>query len=352
MIYYIKWTREAWIHLASWFFFITYEIIVAGFFNGTFGNFWVNVFAYTIYINLFYFHATMVLPYALGDENTIWWKVPFLILGELMAYLLLYAFINLTIRYVLNLHEANILNLEGLDKSYFLGLLFRGVYFLLLSTGYYFFISTIKKNKEEATRRVQVEQLRTELLQSELNHLRAQVNPHLLFNALSFIKYNTKHSPETAGAAIVHLAAILRFATSSDNKDKVLLMDEINQVNHLIELNRLRFEDSLNLKFEYKVHDKSISVLPLALLTLVENVFKHGNTVDKENPAMIFVETSAKRTIYKTSNLIRKSVLSHSSETGLKNIKQRLKRIYPDRFTFNYDLDDGQRFNVELCIWN
>ena len=293
----------------------------------------------------------MLLPYASQDRINAFWKVPLLVLLELLIYVLIYIFLLLTLNYFLQRGGLTIATLDDVTSKYVTGVFYRVILFMFLSTGYYFFISTIKKNKEEAGRKIQVEQLNIKLLQSELNYLRAQINPHLLFNTLSFIKYNTKHSPETASRAIMLLSNILDFATRSDSKDHVLLVDEIKQVKHLIELNRLRFGDRLNVDFVYTVHDETISILPLALLTLVENVFKHGNTEDPENPAIIYVNTSTDKTVYKTSNVIRKNILSKSSETGLRNIELRLERIYPNRFVFNH-YQEGDWFIVELCLWN
>lgn len=339
------------IHIICWAIYIFYEIVVAGIIIGRFGNFWEHVMAYSIHISFFYLHAHVILPRANITTTNAIWKVPVVIVCELVIYVFVYALVHLTLRYLLKIDGLSIENINEIGKRYIAGVLYRALFFLFPSTGYYFFISTIKKNKEEAERKIQVEQLNIKLLQSELNHLRAQINPHLLFNTLSFIKYNTKHSPETAGRAIILLSNILDFATRSDSKDHVLLVDEIKQVEHLIELNRLRFGDRLNVDFVYSVHDETISILPLALLTLVENVFKHGNTEDPENPAIIDVNTSTDKTVYKTSNTIRKNVLSKSSETGLRNIELRLERLYPNRSVFNY-YQEGDRFNVELCIWN
>lgn len=339
------------IHILCWVIYIFYEIVVAGIIIGRFGNFWEHVIAYSIHISFFYLHAHVILPRANITTTNAIWRVPVVIVCELAVYAFVYASIHLTFRSLLQIEGLSIENVDEIGQQYIAGVLYRAMFFLFPSTGYYFFISTIKKNKEEAARKIQVEQLNSKLLQSELNHLRAQINPHLLFNTLSFIKYNTKHSPETAGKAIMLLSNILDFATRSDSKDHVLLVDEIKQAKHLIELNRLRFGDRLNVDFVYTVHDETISILPLALLTLVENVFKHGNTEDPENPAIIYVNTSADKTFYKTSNIIRNNILSKSSETGLRNIELRLERIYPNRFVFDY-YQESDRFNVELCIWN
>ena len=147
------------------------------------------------------------------------------------------------------------------------------------------------------------------------------------------------------------LSGILDFSIQDAAKHTGLLKDEIEQVERLIELGRLRFDDRLNINFTYVLHDETISILPLVLITLVENMFKHGNVEVKNNPANIYVETSVDKIVYKTSNLIRKGMPSHSNETGLQNIRLRLEKTYPGMFIFNHGRD-GKWFNVELCIFS
>lgn len=340
------------IHILCWVIYIFYEIVVAGIIIGRFGNFWEHVIAYSIHISFFYLHAHVILPRANITTTNAIWRVPVVIACELVVYAFVYASIHLTFRSLLQIEGLSIENVDEIGKQYIAGVLYRAMFFLFPSTGYYFFISTIKKNKEEAARKIQVEQLNIKLLQSELNYLRAQINPHFLFNTLSFIKYNTKHSPKTASKAIMHLSSILDFAIQGKNKSGVLLVDEIEQVNHLIELARLRFDDRLNVNFEYKLYDESVvSTIPMALLTLAENVFKHGNIEDQESPAWIFVEATPDRTVYKTSNLIRENKSFHSNKTGLENIERRLEKTHPGKFTFTFEHVE-ECFNVELYIYS
>src|SRR5690606_33591220 len=134
--------------------------------------------------------------------NQLWWRLPLMVVGGLLAFVFIYAYVNLTIRHVINVSRVDLTTLEWATRQYLAALVIRTVYFLFLSTGYYFFVRTVHATKQEADRRLRIKELRVELLRSELNHLREQINPHLLFNTLSFIRYSTKHSPQQAKEAI------------------------------------------------------------------------------------------------------------------------------------------------------
>src|SRR5690606_23048512 len=175
----------------------------------------------------------------------------------------------------------------------------------------------------------------------------AQINPHLLFNTLSFIKYSAKHSPEEAEEAMVLLKDILDFATQGGNDGKVNIENEVKQVENLIRLNQLRFGNNLHIDFTKNIQMTNHSVMPIVLLTIVENVFKHGNLHDKNFPAQIYVESTVDHVIYRTNNLIGNGSLIASTKTGLDNISARLKKSLPTKHSFNYNAKNNI-FMVEV----
>lgn len=342
----MKFSKQVRIHVLCWLIFILYEVLVVSIISERFGDFWTYLLAYLTHISLFYFHAYVTVPKSLENKKTSVWKVPLLWGLELGCYVLIYSVLNLGVKSLL---QSQIINVLAINFQYFAGVLYRGIYFMLLSTGYYYLISFIQNKKQEVKREVQVEQLKSELLQAEIDYLRAQINPHLLFNTLNFIKYSSKYSPEDARKAITYLSNILDFATQGANKDKVKLIDEVEQVNNLISLHQLRFDNRLNIRFHQRIQDGDVSVIPIVLLTLVENVFKHGNLEVAEFPADIYVESNSSSIIYRTSNLLKEDDFLRSNKTGLKNIQLRLEKLFPDKFSFNYGVE-GRLFKLELRI--
>lgn len=341
--------KEIRIHIICWIVYMIYEIVVAGLIGGDFGYFFEHALAYFIHISFFYIHSLFVLPRAIRDKAHAYWKVPVFVISELLVYIIIYAVLLLTGAYLIDREGLNITDFPNLSVQYVSGVFYRCIFFMFLSTGYYFLRTTINNTKQQAAKEVQIERLTNKLLKVELNYLRAQVNPHLLFNTLNFIKYSAKHSPDDAGKAVMLLSSILDFATQGKNKEKVRLNDEIEQVDNLIALNQLRFDNRLNIQFEQAIHDDTISILPLALLTLVENVFKHGNLLDKDTPATIYVETSDDKVLYRTKNTINNRPSSPSNHTGLENLRHRLQRKFPGRSSLEYGVN-REWFEVECCV--
>src|SRR5690606_5406294 len=128
--------------------------------------------------------------------------------------------------------------------------------YFLYSTGYYFLTKYMRE--QEAARKAEIKhldqiiankELETNLLRIEQDYLRAQINPHLLYNTLSFVNYAARHNPDDAEEAVALLADIMRYALepSKDSLGLINLGDEINQAANLIALNQLRFSNKLKL---------------------------------------------------------------------------------------------------------
>nr|WP_256377626.1 histidine kinase [Pedobacter sp. KBS0701] len=111
---------------------------------------------------------------------------------------------------------------------------------------------------------------------AEKDFLRAQINPHLLFNTLNFIRHATKHHTADASFAISALTDLMEYALEDSKSDYVPLNKEIEQMENLIELNRLRFEHLLNLNYTKDISNVKAVILPIILLTLAETYSNMG----------------------------------------------------------------------------
>ncbi|WP_185960525.1 sensor histidine kinase [Pedobacter westerhofensis] len=220
--------------------------------------------------------------------------------------------------------------------------------FILYGTGYYFLYSYYERKEKAFTQAIENEKLKNELLRAEQDFLRAQINPHLLFNTLSFIKYAAKKNPEEADQAVMRLSGIMSFALDS-NTQTIKLTKELEQVENIIELNQLRFNHKLNISYTKQLHDSQVSIIPIVLLTLVENIFKHGNLSDEKYPAKIFVQTTSEHIILQTSNLQNRNSTAVSHNKGLLNIRSRLDQAYKNRYEFHHETVDNL-FKVYIKI--
>jgi len=348
-----KWPVLSWIaskklHIIIWLVFIFYEAIIVGLINGKFGRLAPYVLYYTLNITTFYIHAHVVLAIGLNKPKQTAWKLPLLLLVEIAAYFS----ISICLDYII----INYTNYTGsrritLDLVYFSAPLYRCVYFMCFSTGYYFLTRYIKERKK--TEELEKQRLNNliQLAKSENAFLKAQIQPHLLFNTLDFIYQNARESSPVAAETILSLSEMMRYSVDNNkDKDFVLLAEEINQVENLINLHQLRQNHGIGLRFWYDDEIRHIKIIPMVLITLVENIFKHGDLLNETYPAEISIKAESNKLIIETTNLIKDTKDSSGLNSGLENIKKRLTYTYGKDAEFKYAVTDGNCFSVRLSI--
>jgi two-component system LytT family sensor kinase len=192
--------------------------------------------------------------------------------------------------------------------------------------------------------------LKQESLKSELNVLKAQINPHFLYNMLNYFYVKSyDHSLELA-ESIRKLSDIMRYSLNDTNDLEVDLLEDIRYVKLLISLNQVRYDNSLPIKYEEHIIYPQ-KVLPLILITLVENSFKHGKLNDPKTPLSILVKTDKKSMYFLISN--KKKSTNHLKKTtrlGLQNIKNRLDLFYKNNYKMTIT-EDEYKYSCELIIF-
>ncbi len=299
---------------------------------------------YPFNIAFFYFHSLVLLKRLATNTLKDVWLIPLLTMIELVVYYILTCFII----FILIKFGYETLQSPYLERRFILSTIWRGTYFILYGTGYYFLIRYYQKKENTLTQTIENERLKNELLQTEQDFLRAQINPHLLFNTLSFIKYATRRKPDEADEAVIRLSGIMGFALDSTSKT-IPLVNELEQVENIIGLNQLRYGHTLHVKYVTQIENASVTIIPIILLTLVENIFKHGNLSDESCPAEINVVSTNEYILLQTSNLPNQNSSVRSTHTGLSNISSRLKQFYKDTHEFSYGLE-GNLFKVNVKI--
>lgn len=209
---------------------------------------------------------------------------------------------------------------------------------------YWYATHTLKVEKR-------VREIEVEKLKLRYEQLRAQVNPHFLYNTLNFFYARTVKSEPEVAEGIEKLTGILRYSLQSGNPldDKVLLSEEIEQVDSLIELHQLRYRQSLHINFERTGEMQKLRILPHILITLVENALKYGAITIAETPVQIKLEINGNKILFTTVNQIRESLdnTSISSGIGLNNIRLRLEQVYPGKHKFSTS-QENQVFTASL----
>jgi two-component system sensor histidine kinase AlgZ len=194
-------------------------------------------------------------------------------------------------------------------------------------------------------------QLETEKLNAELKFLKAQVNPHFLFNTLNNLYYLSTIKSDTAPLVIAKLSEVMRYMIYDSNHEQIALDKEIEYMQHYIGLERLRLKEGVPLEFEVAGRTDML-ISPLILITFLENAFKHGVSNGGDHcwiKARIRVEEN--RLLYTIANSkIRALPCPTDGEgIGLANVKRRLDLSYPGKHQLNID-DREDSYSVTLTI--
>ncbi|KQM72901.1 hypothetical protein ASE74_21620 [Pedobacter sp. Leaf216] len=348
----VNWLSKYKIHLISWCVFIFWETIMVFAFAGAVGTFSNYVIHYSFNIFLFYAH-TWLLEKVTAFPNSSLWKILPIVALEICIYIgLIFGIDHLLYVY------TNILTgtLPTLTVRIF-KLLYRSTYFMLFSTGYFF----IKRYLNERAEKERVEKQRfkmlidkertdKELLMSKNAFLKAQINPHLLFNTLEFIHQKIRqYDPEDA-QVMVYLSDMMRFAANTEHNDGYIkLSDEIAQCQNLIKLHQLT-QGQVFIEMASSPDVLDIKFIPLVLLTLLENMFKHGNLFDSDNKATIDLYMDNDTLKIESRNLPASVKSKVGFGSGLDNIRTRLNYTYGNQAEMNTYVDEDGFYTLTIAI--
>ncbi|WP_442592110.1 sensor histidine kinase [Pedobacter sp. AW31-3R] len=344
--------RDKKIHFIIWTIYIFYETILIGLLFGEFGSLGNYTVHYTYNILLFYITALYVLPVVMKNPNQVVWKLPLMVVMET----LLFASVAFGLDYLL-LRYTDVITFK-MDIMFFGRLCYRGVFFIGLSTGYYYLLTYLKEKElnVELEKQRLVGIIKQKETENELNvtvnaYLKAQINPHFLFNTLNFIYNNARKTAPEAADAIMTLSEMMRYAIKSEQAgESIYLYAEIEQVENLIHLHQLRQNNKLHIQLDYSGITKDIRFIPLVLVTLLENIFKHGNLSKPSKPALVHIYVADDELHIYTENLVNEFKNNSGEGIGLENVRKRISRNYPGRSNFNYYTEQDHIFKVSIVI--
>ncbi|MFC2121323.1 sensor histidine kinase [Bacteroidota bacterium] len=204
--------------------------------------------------------------------------------------------------------------------------------------------------------RIEFQELKSVQLQTELSFLKAQMNPHFLFNTLNNLYGLSKRRDKGTADGIAQLSHLMRYIIYESNVDKILLKKEIEQIKRLIELQKLRFseDDDITINLNIDGDPEKTQIPPLILLPFVENAFKHGISLVKNSFIKINLrisETSIKFSVLNSIPVRMKPMEEPDSGLGLKNVKRRLDLLYPDLHELIIE-SDNSTFSINLLLQN
>jgi LytS/YehU family sensor histidine kinase len=209
--------------------------------------------------------------------------------------------------------------------------------------------TTTSRNKE-LQNKILATQL--QLKDQELHYLKSQIHPHFLFNTLNTIYglsiKQSKQTPET----ILRLSNLLDYILYQVNKPRVRLKEEVQHIKEYIELEKIRFEDSLRVVFRSENIPDNAEIAPMLLIPLVENAFKHGSIINGYLSVEVNISLHEERMDFSVSNtFIGENSENREEGLGIDNILKRLELNYMDNYKFEKEIKD-KRYNACLSIFN
>jgi LytS/YehU family sensor histidine kinase len=197
--------------------------------------------------------------------------------------------------------------------------------------------------------RQQVKNIEINQLQTELKYLRAQVNPHFLFNGLNTIYGNIDISNQQARDILVQFSDLLRYNLYEADTDWVELEKETIYLQNYVALQRARSDQNLQITLDIQVEDPTIKIAPLIFIAFVENAFKYsGRDESMINTIRIRLYQSGKRVVFQCANSYEEGI-PVTGGIGLNNVMRRLELLYKDRYTLEIH-KEPPIYTVELTL--
>ncbi|MBN1187449.1 MAG: histidine kinase [Bacteroidales bacterium] len=341
-------TKTILIHLLFW--------IAAWFFFVYFFSFNSNDRRYIIWFSSLILPVTLLVTYFM-----IYFLIPKYLLAKKYGQFALYSFYtvvvssNLIVPLIFGsyifISNYNVAHMPPMSKNIVFVLIM-----VYLIVGIVSFISLLNHNFKTISRNNELQnkilETQLQLKEQELHYLKMQIHPHFLFNTLNtiygFALKQSKHTPDI----ILMLSNLLDYILYQINKPKVSLKEEVLHIKEYIELEKIRFQDTLRVVFTANEIDERTQVAPMLLIPFIENAFKHGSIVE----GFLRIEVNVEVTGYELHFSIGNSVLANETEhrkggIGLENIRKRLELNYKDNYKLETHADE-EWYSVNLEIFN
>ncbi len=286
------------------------------------------------YINFFY-----VLPPFLKNRNAGQYLLRFL--TTFIPFVFIYVILERYVKDGYTYHERYFYSTGFIQR------VILTTFFIVM------FVCLLKLIQEWFELDARKKELENEKLTTELQFLKAQINPHFLFNTLNNLYFLAfTQSPNTA-EVVVKLSQMMRYMIYESNHEKVPLSKEIEYIQNYISLEKLRLEDNFPVSFEVQGNAEGVRITPLILITFVENAFKHGVTNNiKAAYVSVKIILADKNCIFSVENSKipqQAKNVKEKSGIGLQNVKRRLALSYPDNYTLEVE-DKPTFYKVQLLL--
>lgn len=330
-------TRQVYLHIVLW----VIVFFAVMFFELGDKSFSINTQFLFLYFNGFfgfiltsYFHILFLIPKFFKKKKY------FLHFGLLFITLVAVSFLSLMVRNLFD--DAVFMDAKHQETLPFLLHMFSGNAMLVLATSFIFFVGEWMKYQDMT---IKLKEAENEKTFAELNALKAQLNPHFLFNTLNNLYALALEKSNSTPEMILKLSDLMSYILYECKSEKVLIQHELEFIQNYIELEKQRFGDKVQVEFGIKGENQFITISPLLFIPFIENAFKYGANVNTQNTQISIAFKIEERSIsFEIKNSIETEYLEASKNrggVGIENVKKRLALLYPQQHELKIGIENN-----------
>ena len=224
-------------------------------------------------------------------------------------------------------------------------MLFFNMFFIV------FVAIAIKLYKKWSEKDYHEQKVKKEKIEAELQMLKTQINPHFLFNTLNSIYVLALKKSELTANTVMKLSDILDYILYRIDSPKIPISNEIRIIENYIELEKIRFNNRVNLNFTTRFKSKDIQIPPMLIIPFIENAFKHGvaKSIEKSWMKISIDEIDQMLDITISNSKSQNPIKRKTGGIGLMNVKKRMDLLYRDDYKLDIS-DTRNHYDVFLSI--
>jgi hypothetical protein len=217
--------------------------------------------------------------------------------------------------------------------------------------GFVYFVATTISFMDKTTKLKEAEKVLTEeKLETELKLLKAQINPHFIFNALNNIYSLTYMQSKNAPNSVLKLSEMLRYVFYDCSKDRVPLSAELKYIENFTAFQQMKSEFTQNIRLQTEVNVGTIEIAPMLFIPFIENAFKYSRIEEHESALVdIQIKHRENNLQFIIENSIAENKPGSGSGMGIKNVEHRLDIIYPGKYELKIE-KEVELFRVDLSL--
>jgi LytS/YehU family sensor histidine kinase len=269
---------------------------------------------------------------------------------KVLVYFLLVILSLLAYALLKNVHDVYLYGyVLGDDHKRYL--FYNTYYNFSIGLFYLSFHVALQLSKEWYFQRELIRKMEVEKLSAELEYLKAQINPHFVFNSINAIYFQIDKQNSLARESLSTFSEMLRYQLYECNGKEIAIEKEVLYLRNYVSLQRMRKDESYTISFVVEADVKGFAISPLLLIPFVENAFKHVSHHPQKNEVRIKLskhDDKMKLSVVNTKE--NKTIASDHKGIGLKNVKRRLELLYRDRHELVID-DRADSYEVDLTLW-